>query len=94
MPKLSCHTENKRLLWQHLIRMVVDKICKMTIKGVKLKSESFISISHGVLELWEKTLGGGICPPPGPDGVKESTSHLKSRVDNTMYVLFTQFGVP
>ena len=32
--------------------MVIDKIYKMTVKGVKLKSESFFSISYGVLELW------------------------------------------
>ena len=39
--------------------MVIDKIRKMSIKGVKLKSESFFSISPGVLELWRKNLGGG-----------------------------------
>ena len=39
---------------QHLITMVIDKICKMTVKGVKLKSESSFSISCGVLELWRK----------------------------------------
>ena len=49
--------------------MVIDKICKMTVEGVKSKSESFFSISHGVLELWRKNLGGWI-PPPGPDRVK------------------------
>ena len=38
--------------------MVIDKICKMTVKSVKLKSESFFSISHGVLELWRKNLMG------------------------------------
>ena len=45
--------------------MVIDKIRKMSIKGVKLKSESFFSISPGVLELWRKTLGGGadFAPP-------------------------------
>ena len=32
----------------------------MSIKGVKLKSESFFSISPGVLELWRKNLRGGI----------------------------------
>ena len=39
--------------------MVIDKIRKMSIKGVKLKSESYFSISPGVLELWRKNLGGG-----------------------------------
>ena len=53
---MMCHTENKRLPWQPLITMVVDKICKMTVRGVKLKSGSFFSISYGVLELWRKTL--------------------------------------
>ena len=52
--------------------MVIDKIRKMSGKGVKLKSESFFSISPGVLELWRKTLGGRRIPPPppGPDRVK------------------------
>ena len=66
------HTGNKRLLWQHLTTMVIDKIRKMSIKGVKLKSESFFSISPGVLELWRKNLrGADSAPPPGPDRVKE-----------------------
>ena len=46
--------------------MVIGKIRKMSVKGVKLKSESFFSISPGVLELWRKNLRG-----PGPDRVKE-----------------------
>ena len=46
--------------------MVIDKIRKMTVKGVKLKSESFFLISPGVLELWRKNLGGRIPPPPPP----------------------------
>ena len=50
------HTGNKRLLWQHLATMVIDKLRKMIVKGVKLKSESFFLISPSVLE---KTLGGG-----------------------------------
>ena len=51
--------------------MVIDKIRKMSIKGVKLKSESFFSISPGVLELLRKNLrGGGFRPPPSPDRVK------------------------
>ena len=53
------HIGNKRLPWKHLIIMVIDKICKMTVKGLKLKQESFFSISCGVLELWRKALGGG-----------------------------------
>ena len=67
------HTVTKRLLWQHLIRMVIDKICKMTVEGVKSKSESFFSISHGVLELWRKSFGGGegFRPPTGPDKVNK-----------------------
>ena len=55
--------------------MVIDKIPKMSIKGVKLKSESFLSISPGVSELWRKNLRGGggavSAPLPGPDRVKQ-----------------------
>ena len=36
----------------------IDKICKMTVKGAKLKLESFFSISYGILELSRKTLRG------------------------------------
>ena len=46
-------TVNKKLLWQRLMRMVIDKICKLTVKGVKSKSESFffnISSRFGVME--------------------------------------------
>ena len=56
--------------------MVIDKICKMSIKGVKLKSESFFSISPGVLELWRKNLRGGRFRPPGPDRVKGLRQHI------------------
>ena len=42
----------------------------MTVKGVKLKSESFFSISYGILELRRKTLRGADYPPPGMDRVK------------------------
>ena len=65
-PKNDVHIGNKRLLWQHRTTMVVDKICKMYVKGAKLKSESFFLISIGVLELWRKTLGGRIRTPPPP----------------------------
>ena len=64
--KTMWHTGNKRLLWQHLTTMVIDKIRKMSIKGVKLKSEGFFSISLGVLELWRKNLRGADSDPPSP----------------------------
>ena len=45
--------------------MVINKIRKMTVKVVKIKSESFFLISPGVFELWRKNLrGGGFRPPP------------------------------
>ena len=44
--------------------MVIDKILKMTVKGVKLKSESFFVISPGVLGLWRKNLRGERISPP------------------------------
>ena len=51
--------------------MVIDKIFKMTVKCVKLKSESFFLISHGVLELWRKNLRGpGRISPPQHGGGK------------------------
>ena len=50
--------------------MVIAKICKMSLKGVKLKSESFFSISPGVLELWRKNLRGAVPPPPVQIGLK------------------------
>ena len=65
---MTSHTGNKRLLWQYLTTMVIDKIRKMSIKGVKLKSESFFSISPGVLELGRKNLRGGWIPPPSGTG--------------------------
>ena len=42
----------------------------MSVKGVKLKSESFFSVSPGVLELWTKNFRGRI-PPAGPDRVNQ-----------------------
>ena len=66
--------------------MVINKICKITVKGVKLKSESFFSIFHGVLELWRKTLeGGGFRhPPPGLDRVK---THFASQASSLSFEL-------
>ena len=46
--------------------MVIEQICKMTIEGVKLKSERFFLISPGVLELWRKNLRGGADSAPLP----------------------------
>ena len=66
MAKMTWHTVNKRLLWQPLMRMVIDKIPKMAAKGVKPKSESLFSIYRGVLELWSKNLRRGGFPPPPP----------------------------
>ena len=44
--------------------MAIDKISKMSIKGVKLKSESFFPISPDVLELWRKNIRGMDIHPP------------------------------
>ena len=61
--------------------MVIDKICKMTVIRVKLKSESFFLISHGILEFWRKNLRGGRIPPPGMDRVTAVMKpNLKSRI--------------
>ena len=74
--KMTWQTGNKRLLWQHFTTMVINKIRKMSIKGVKLKSESLFSISAGVLELWKKNLRGADSVPPGPDRVKGPCHHF------------------
>ena len=63
--------------------MVIDKICKLTVKGVKLNSESFFSISHGVLELWRKTLGGNGFRPPAWMGL---TLVYMGYFDNLFYM--------
>ena len=57
------HTENKRLPWQYLITIVIDKICKMTVKGVTLKSESFFQCLMVFWSYGGKTLGGQIPQP-------------------------------
>ena len=46
--------------------MVIGKTFKMTVKGVKSKSESLFLISDGVLELWRKNLREGRIPSPLP----------------------------
>ena len=58
-PKNDVTHWKQKLLWHHLTTTVIDKTRKMTVKGVKLKSESFFVISLGVLELWKKNLWGG-----------------------------------
>ena len=60
--------------YYNLATMVIDKIRKMSVKGVKLKSESYFSISLGVLELFRKNLRGADSapPPPGLDRVNKS----------------------
>ena len=46
----------------------------MCVKGVKLKSESFFSISPGVLVLLKKTLEASPPPPPlCPDRVNNQS---------------------
>ena len=54
--------------------MVIGEIRKMSVKGVKLKSESYFPISLGVLELWRKKLRGGADSASGPDRVKHPLS--------------------
>ena len=55
---------------EHLTTMVIDKIRKMSVKGVKLKSESYFLLSPGVLELWRKNLRGADSAPPVQIGLK------------------------
>ena len=56
--------------------MVIDKIRKMIVRGVKLKLESFFLISPGVFELWRNNLreGADSAPNPGIDRVKLSNA--------------------
>ena len=76
------HTGNKRLLWQHLTTMVIDKIRKMSVKGVKLKSESYFLLSPGVLELWRKNLRGADSALHGQIGLTGKTM--------SVFLIFTQ----
>ena len=75
--KMTLHNGNKRLLWQHLTAIVIDKICKMSVKGVSQTQK--VSFQY-LLEFWSyggKTLGGRIPPPPpGPDRVKPKKRQL------------------
>ena len=66
--------------------MVIDKIRKMSARGVKLKSESYFSISPDVLELWRKNLRGADSAPPPPHqvqiGLKTHLNLTKNRAEN------------
>ena len=57
--------------------MVIDEICKITVKGVKLKSESFFSKSHGVLSYGGNPKGADSAP--GPDRVDKHNILYKYR---------------
>ena len=52
--KVAMATSDYINYWQNM---------QMTVNGVKLKSESFFSISPGIFELWRKTLGGADSAP-------------------------------
>ena len=56
---------------------------QMTVKGVKLKSESFFSISCGVLELRRKNPKGAdsAAPSPDQDRVKKNVKKLLRNFD-------------
>ena len=72
--------------------MVMDKICKMTVKDVKSKYESFFSISHGVLELLMKNLngeGGGGDSAPGMDRAKIFLVHIF--IQSILYTIYYFF---
>ena len=77
-PKNDVHTGNKRLLWQHLTTMVIDKIRNMSVKGVKLKSESYFSMSPGVLEFRRKNLWGADSAPRVQIGLRNTEFQSKS----------------
>ena len=58
----------------------------MTVEGVKSKSESFFSISHGVLELWRKNLrGGGF--RPGSERVKLQSESLLKDIGHELLIV-------
>ena len=57
----------QKIAKQPLMKMVIDKICKITVKGVKSKLESFFQYLMALWSYGGKTLGrGGIRPPPPP----------------------------
>ena len=66
IPKVMCHIENKMLLWQHLIEIFFDEICKMTVKCVKLKSESFFQYLMAFWSYEGKLAKRRIPPLPPP----------------------------
>ena len=58
------------------MRMVIDKICKMTVKGVKSKSESFFQYLMAFWSYGGKTLGGRIPLPAALIGLNLTKSCL------------------
>ena len=68
----------------------------MSIKGVKLKSESFFSIFSGVLELRRKNLRGADSappPPPGPDRVKNKKIKLLTLIASLKQLITSMLAV-
>ena len=67
---MMLHIENKRLPWQYLIAMVIDKICKMTVKGQEVSFQYLMAFwIYGGNPDWG---GGGVAEfrPLGLDRVK------------------------
>ena len=71
----------------------------MTVKDVKLKSESFFPISHGVLELQRKNLrGADSAPPPAEIGLTRNRwsfsnpSILSDLIEKKLMIYSKQFS--
>ena len=47
-----------------MITIVIDKICKMTVKGVKIKVRKFLFNILWRFGVMEENLGGGDSAPP------------------------------
>ena len=66
MPKKNVKRKDRHC--NILLTLVIDKLCKMTVKGEKLMSESFFDILWYFAVLEEKI---GADSTPSPDGVKD-----------------------
>ena len=60
---MTCTLETKGCYSNILLQWLLNKIRKMSVKGVKLKSESYFLLSPSVLEVWRKNLRGADSPP-------------------------------